>query len=163
MIKGRYLFAGVAILALLFTAGGCASGVSTENFEEQISSLNQKIDALNLTIADSELQVTTLSTISAYQLWFDQYYSLGTYSFPDVKTFNRSCGQLISEVNDADAVAAWNIYIQADKAYYDSLEILPKDTSTWTTTEYDRWVGLNEARSDALGQVGVTLFNAISK
>jgi len=157
MKKGKYLIAGLVILALLFTIGGC--GVS----EEQISTLYEKVDSLNSRMADSEAQVTALSAISAYQLWFDQYYSLGTYSFPDIKTFNRSCGRLISKVNDVDAVAAWNIYLQADKAYYDLFEILPKDTATWTKTQYDQWVDLNTARSDALGQVGATLFNAIGK
>jgi len=159
MKKGKYLFVGIVIMALLFGMNGCSSGVS----EEEFTSLNGKLDALNLKLEESEAQITALSTISAYQLWFDQYYSLGTYSFTDVKTFNRSCGRLISKVNDADAVVAWNLYIQADKAYYDLFEILPKDTATWTREQYDQWVVLNTNRTEALGQVGATLFSAIGK
>jgi len=159
MEKGKYLFVGIVIVALLFGMSGCSSGVSEEDF----SSLSGKLDALSLKVEESEVQIAALSTVSAYQLWFDQYYSLGTYSFTDIKDFNRSCGQLISKVNDADAVVAWNLYIQADKAYYDLFEILPKDTATWTRTQYDQWVNLNSSRSDALGQVGATLFSAISK
>lgn len=162
MKKGIYLYSVVAILALIFTVGGCSSGISSEDFEEKVSLLNQQIDALDLKIADSELSVITLSTIAAYQLWFDQYYSLGTYSFSDIKDFNRSCGELISEVNDGNVITSWNIYIQADDTYYNLLEELPTDTATWTQTEYEQWVELNEARSDALGQVGATLFNVIS-
>jgi len=162
MKMAKYLYSLIAILALIITAGGCSSGISSEDFEEQLALLNEQIDALSLKITDSELSVTTLSTISAYQLWFDQYYSLGTYSFSDVKDFNRSCGELISEVNDGDVITSWNIYIQADNAYYELLEELPTDTAAWTQTEYEQWVELNEARSDALGQVGATLFKVIS-
>lgn len=161
MKRRAYIFAGIAILALLLTVGGCASGVSTEDFEAQISSLNEKIEAVELKLADSDSQVASLSTMSAYQLWFDQYYSLGTYTFPDVKSFNKSCGLLIKEVNNGNTVTSWNSYIQADKAYYDLLESLPEDTATWTMAQYNQWVELNEARSDALGQVGATLFSAI--
>ena len=172
MKRRAYIFAGIAILALLLTVGGCASGVAVEDFEAQISSLNEKIEAQNsslnekieaveLKLTDSESQVASLSTMSAYQLWFDQYYSLGTYTFPDVKSFNSSCGLLIKEVNNGNTVTSWNLYIQADKAYYDLLDSLPEDTATWTLEQYNQWLELNEARSDALGQVGATLFSAI--
>ena len=172
MKRRAYIFAGIAILALLLTVGGCASGISPEDFEAQISSLseqseaqitslNEKIEALEIKLAEEESQVASLNTMSAYQLWFDQYYSLGTYSFPDVKSFNKSCGLLIKEVNNRDTVSSWNLYIQADKAYYDLLESLSEDTDTWTMAQYNQWLESNEARSDALGQVGATLFSAI--
>lgn len=184
MRRMKYPLAGVAMLAVLFAVGGCASGVSDEtlgaqisplneqisalgeqisSLSEQISSLDERIEGLDSRIAGSESQVAVLSSMSAYQLWFDQYYSLGTFSFSDVNSFNKSCGRLISEVNDADTVAAWNLYIQADKAYYDLLATLPEDTSTWTGTQYDQWTDSNTERSEALGQVGTTLLSAISE
>ena len=161
MKKHLLLFTGVVILALLLTVGGCAPGISTEEFTAQIDTLNEKIDTLTAQLADSDQQVASLSAMSAYQLWFDQYYSLGTYSFPDVKSFNKSCGILIKKTSDGNTITSWNLYIQADKAYYDLLDSLPEDTSTWTMEQYESWLELNEARTDALGQVGATLFSAI--
>lgn len=161
MKKRLYLFTGVVILALLLTVGGCAPGVSTEDFNAQISALNEKIDALTAQLTDSQSQVASLSAMSAYQLWFDQYYSLGTYSFPDVKSFNKSCGLLIKKTDNGNTITSWNQYIQADKTYYDLLNTLPKDTSEWTMDQYEQWVELNEKRSESLGQVGATLFSAI--
>jgi len=131
--------------------GGCTF-VSNDDFEAVQNQLQAYEDNLS-----------KLTAVTAYQVWYDQYYSLGTYSFPDTASFNRTLGSMIREVGDNNSAISWNAYLSADSNYNNVLTTLPKDTSTWTTEQYNAWLDTGNKRADALGQVGTTLFNFIKE
>jgi len=111
-----------------------------------------------------EVQVASLSAISAYNIWYDQYYSIGNYLFADVAAFNTKLGALVNSTGDTASKAAWDEYTAGDTALTSLVAELPEDTLTWTTEQYNKWlVEVSTARYNALGAVGTALFNAIVK
>jgi hypothetical protein len=113
-----------------------------------------------------QYQMANISLITAYDIWYDQYVLYGTdnqmYSFTDGVAFNTRLGDLITAANNSDVQAAWDAYIVADTALADVLAELPEDYNTWTAAQTDRWSAASTARTNALGNVGTALFNAIS-
>ncbi|GAI93905.1 unnamed protein product, partial [marine sediment metagenome] len=105
----------------------------------------------------------SLSAISAYNIWYDQYYSIGNYLFADVAAFNTKLGALVNSTGDTASKAAWDEYAAGDTALTSLVAGLPEDTLTWTTEQYNKWVEASTARYNALGAVGTALFNAIVK
>ena len=113
-------------------------------------------------ILELEAQVAGLSAISAYSIWYDQYYGIGNYVFADVATFNWKLGTLIDATNNTNAITYWYYYLAADTALNDLTAESPEDYSTWTDEQNKKWSEARTARYNALGTVGTTLFNAIA-
>jgi len=154
-MKKWLLVLGVAVIFVAVLLSGCAKGVAPEEFataQTQIKSL--------------ETQVADLSAISAYNIWYDQYYLYGTetqyYAFPDTASFNKRLGDLVYATGDSASKTAWDAYLVADTALSDVLAQLPEDYTTWTEEQTNQWSGVNTARYDALGAVGTALFNVIT-
>lgn len=150
-MKEWFLVPLVILLMAVVLLGGCAS-VS----EDDLAALQNQLQVY-------EENLSALTAVIAYQIWYDQYYSLGTYAFPDVASFNKTLGSRIREVGDSDSASAWNVYLSADSEYNQVLTALPKDTSTWNSEQYNTWLEASNKRADALGQVGTTLFIVITK
>lgn len=110
-----------------------------------------------------EAQVASLSAISAYNIWYDQYYSIGNYLFADVAAFNTKLGALVNSTGDTASKAAWDDYIAGDTALTSLLAELPEDSLAWTAEQYNKWLEASTVRYNALGAAGTALFNAIVK
>lgn len=107
--------------------------------------------------------MASLSAISAYNIWYDQYYSIGNYVFADVEAFNAKLGALVNATGDTASRAAWDEYTAADTALTSLVAELPEDTLTWDQEQYNKWLEASTTRYNALGAVGTALFNAIVK
>lgn len=118
--------------------------------------------ASQVRILELEAQVAELSAISAYAIWYDQYYEVYNYAFADVATFNWKLGTLVDATNNTSALTAWYSYLEVDTALNDIVAELPEDYDTWTEEQYNQWLDASTARYDALGEVGTALFNAIA-
>jgi len=118
--------------------------------------------ASQVRILELEAQVAGLSAISAYGIWYDQYYEVYNYQFEDVATFNWKLGTLIDATNDANALAYWYYYLEVDTALNDILAELPEDYNTWTEEQTNQWSEASTARYNAFGEVGTALFYAIA-
>ncbi|MAF85253.1 MAG: hypothetical protein CL875_02005 [Dehalococcoidales bacterium] len=117
--------------------------------------------ASQIRILELETQVADLSVISAYNIWYDQYYGIYNYTFEDTTTFNWKLGTLIYATNNDTVIGYWNYYYAADSALNEVLAELPEDYGTWTEDQINQWSEANTARSEALGYVGTYLFYAI--
>ena len=151
-MKKSVLTIRALVIPALLILGGCTGGVD----EEAFNSLQAKVDELTVSTA-------RVSAISAYDIWYSQYYGLGTYAYESVKEFNVQLGKLIHAVGDADTISVWNNYLTEDFAYHTLIEELPEDNSTWTSIQYDNWISAGTARANALGQVGGYLFTAANQ
>jgi len=140
------------VIIIIPILGGCSSGVD----EEAFNSLQAKVD---------ELAVSTsrLSAISAYDIWYAQYYGLGTYTYETIEEFNVQLGKLINAIGDSDTITVWNSYLAEDFTYRTLVEDLPEDNSTWTSDQYNSWLSAGTNRATALGQVGGYLFTAANQ
>ncbi len=121
------------------------------------------VGAVQDKIKSMESQVASLSAISAYGIWYDQFYLVGNYEFADTPSFNQKLETLVKATNNSDVLTAWNSYIAGDKALSELLKSLPEDANTWNKEQYDEWLKASTDRYNALGEVGTALFNAIVK
>jgi len=127
--------------------GGCASIVDKETFNE-----------LEARVNDLDVSTSQLAAIAAYDIWYAQYYALGTYMFETTEDFNVQLSSLIAKVGDTNVIAVWNTYLVEDQAYTALIEELPQDTSAWTPDQYNKWLESGTKRAETLGQVGGQLF-----
>lgn len=149
----RYYSLTLAILMLVFLVlGGCSSGID----EEAFNALEAKVDKL-------ETSTSRLAALAAYDIWYAQYYALGTYAFETTGDFNVQLSSVITEVGDADVIAVWNAYLVEDQTYTTLIEGLPQDTTAWTPDQYTKWLEAGTKRAEVLGQVGGQLFTALQK
>ena len=151
----RFLIPIVAALLGVILLSGCAAGVAPEDFTEvqgELTAAQNEIKAL-------EAQVASLSAISAYTIWYDQYYAVGNYIFADTASFNEKLEALIEATGDSASETAWNTYLAAENALIALREELPEDSSVWTEEHYNKWVEATTARYNAFGEVGTALFN----
>ncbi len=117
-----------------------------ENAEKTITDLDDQNQA-SLQLIKEE------SAITAYLLWFDEYYGKDILNSA-TPLFNARMYNFIAATGDANSIAAFNVYLEKDTAYQAVLAALPQDSSAWTKAQYDSWVAAGEARTTALGQVG---------
>ncbi|MSP79213.1 MAG: hypothetical protein EXR67_06675 [Dehalococcoidia bacterium] len=108
-------------------------------------------------------QLAAQATLSAYAIWYDQYYAVGNYKFPDVPSFNKKLGSLIAATSDNDSVKSWTTYLAADKTNTDLNTSLPTDYKTWTAAQVASWTKAGADRYSTIGLVGNALFASISK
>ena len=151
----RFLIPIVVALLGVILLSGCAAGVAPEDFTEvqgELTAAQNEIKAL-------EAQVASLSAISAYTIWYDQYYAVGNYIFADTASFNEKLEALIEATGDSASETAWNTYLAAENALIALREELPEDSSVWTEEHYNKWVEATTARYNAFGEVGTALFN----
>ncbi len=149
----RYYSLTLAILMLVsLVLGGCSSGIDKETF----NTLQAKVDKL-------EASTSRLAALAAYDIWYAQYYALGTYAFETTGDFNVQLSSVITEVGDANVIAVWNTYLVEDQAYTTLIEELPQDTTAWTPDQYTKWLESGTKRAEVLGQVGGQLFTALQK
>ena len=149
----RYCVLTLAILMLaLPILGGCSSGIEEETF----NTLKARVEKL-------EASTSQLAPIAAYDIWYAQYYALGTYTFETTGDFNVKLSSLITSTGDANVIAVWNTYLVEDQAYTALIGELPQDTTTWTSDQYNKWLESGTKRAETLGQVGGQLFTAVQK
>jgi len=153
----------VATMLGVILLSGCAAGVAPEDFAEVqggLTTTQSELTATQNEIKALEAQVSDLSAISAYTIWYDQFYGVGNYIFADTASFNEKLGALIEATGDSDSQTAWSTYLAAENALIALLEELPEDTTTWTEEDYNKWSEATTASYDAFGEVGTALFNA---
>jgi len=149
----KYLsFIPIIIVIVVLALTGCSGGIDKETF----NSLQAQVDELSTS-------ASRLSAIAAYDIWYSQYYGLGTYTFETSEDFNVQLGKLITTVGDTDTITVWNDYLTQDFAYNTLVDELPGDTSAWTSDQYNSWLAAGTSRANALGQVGGYLFTAANK
>jgi len=149
----RYCVLTLTILMLTFLIlGGCSSSIDEETFNE----LKTRVDNL-------DASTSQLAAIAAYDIWYAQYYALGTYAFETTGDFNIKLSSLITSTGDANVIAVWNTYLVEDQAYTALIVELPQDTTTWTSDQYNKWLKSGTKRAETLGQVGGQLFTAVQK
>jgi hypothetical protein len=171
----KWLMAIPVILVLfsLVALAGCGGGgVAQEDYDQvkaQLTTVQAELDTLKAqqsgsTGGDTAKLAKELSTISAYVLWFDYYYPENALVQTN-DAFIERLGTLVAAIGDANTLAAYNVYYQAEASYRQVLAGLPTDSNIWTKEQYDSWVAAGEARATALGQVGGyldPLFKAVS-
>jgi len=143
---------------------GCAVGVAPEDITKlqgDLTTARSDLATVQNHITDLEASVADLSAISAYNVWYDQYYEVGTYVFADTSAFNTKLGALIEATGDSASRTSWNAYLAADTGLTERVEALPADYDTWTEEQTSQWTEATTARTTALGEVGTALFNAI--
>ena len=150
-----FLVAIIGTLLGVTLLSGCATGASQEDFAK-----------LKAEVASLSANSAYLSAVTAYNIWYDQYYNFGTekqyYVFTDTASFNKRIGDLVYATGDSASKAAWDTYLASDKALNDVLAELPKDYTTWTQEQTNKWSGASKARINALAQVGTALFNVVT-
>ena len=158
----RFLIPIVVALLGVILLSGCAAGVAPEDFTEvqgELTTTQSELTAAQNKIKALEVQVASLSAISAYTIWYDQYYAVGNYIFADAASFNEKLGALIEATGDSASETAWNTYLAAENALIALREELPENSSVWTEEHYNKWVEATTARYNAFGEVGTALFN----
>ena len=151
-MKRYYSLTLVILMLALLILGGCSSGIDEETFD----TLKARVDKL-------DASTSRLAAIAAYDIWYAQYYALGTYEFETTGDFNVQLSNLISKASDANVIAVWNTYLVEDQAYTALIVELPQDTTTWTSDQYNKWLESGTKRAETLGQVGGQLFTAVQK
>jgi hypothetical protein len=141
----------------------CAPGVAPEEFAK----VQGDLATVKSDLAATQNQIKALSAMSAYAIWWDQYYSIGTvyqiYAFADTASFNKKLGALIGLTGDSATQAAWKDYLTADSALSDLVKSYPSDYTKWTADQTSKWTTARDARLAALGKVGTDLFSIIVK
>ena len=153
----------IAMLGAILLSG-CAVGAAPEDITKlqgDLSTARSDLAAAQSQIADLEASVADLSAISAYNVWYDQYYAIGNYVFADTSAFNAKLGALIEATGDSASKTAWDAYLTADTGLTERIRALPEDYTTWSEAQTSQWTETSTARATALGEVGTTLFNAI--
>jgi hypothetical protein len=145
------------LLALAFT--GCGGGVSQADFDK----LQSELEEAKKEIAALETQVSVLSTISAYQIWYDQYYQIGAYEFADSESFIEKFGALIDAIGDAEAEEAWSKYIKTEGDLRDVVAELPANSDDWTSQQNAQWASAAAETYESLGELGDVLFDTIGE
>ena len=160
------LIAAVVMGTILLS--GCSQGVATQDFaavKSDLAAAKSKLAAVENQINTVENKIKALNAQSAYVIWWDQYYNIGTvyqaYAFKDTATFHKKLGSLIEGTGDAAVQSAWKDYLNADSALNDLVKSYPSDYTTWAVDQTNKWTTLNTARVTELGKVGTALFNAI--
>ena len=151
-MKRCYSLLLAILMLVVLVLGGCSSGIDDETFNE----LKTRVDNL-------EISTSQLAAIAAYDIWYAQYYALGTYTFESTGDFNVQLSNLITKVGDVNVITVWNTYLVEDQAYTALVEGLPQDTTAWTADQYNSWLTSGTKRAEALGQVGGQLFTTIQK
>jgi len=152
----KWLFVPIVVAILgVILVNGCAPSVAPEDFAK----LQGELTASQNRVTKLETQVQKLSTISAYSIWYDQYYAVNNYVFKDTKTFNEQFGVLVAATGDAASQAAFSAYLAAATALDNLVASLPKDYTTWTADQTNQWTKASAARYDAFGKVGTALYN----
>ncbi len=186
-MKKWLLILVVATMVGVMLVSGCAAGVAPEDFakvqsdlataqndleaaqseieaaQSEIEAAQSEIEAAQSEIEALKIQVAILSAISAYDIWYDQYYAVGAYEFADSASFIKKFGTLIEAIGDSACETAWNNYVAADKNLSDVVKGLPEDSSTWTEEQNEQWLEAATIVYNALGEVGAALFDAIGK
>ncbi len=155
-MRRRLAIISVVIAILVVLISGCSSkeASSTGANEDEVASLQARIETL-------ENKVAILSTIAAYQIWYDQYHASGIYQFPSAESFVATFGTLVEASSDNASEAAWNDYLIAERNCESVSAGLPEDSATWSENQSDEWAQTTDALYQALGKVGESLFNAI--
>lgn len=147
-----FLVVVVAVMPGIILLSGCTTGLT----QEDLTRVQNEIEVLNE-------EVASLSAISAHHIWYDQYYSLGTYTFADSESFIEKFGALVEAIGDSDCKTAWDNYVATEQTLRDVVEMLPEDSTTWTEEQYNQWLEATTATYNALGEMGAPLFSAIGK
>jgi len=165
-MKKWLLILVVATMVGVMLVSGCAAGVAPEDFakvQSDLATAQNDLEAAQSEIEALKTQVAILSAISAYDIWYDQYYAVGAYEFADSASFIKKFGTLIEAIGDSACETAWNNYVAADKNLSDVVKGLPEDSSTWTEEQNEQWLEAATIVYNALGEVGAALFDAIGK
>ncbi len=148
----------IAMLGLLLLSG-CTAFASPE----ELAAVQSELTTAQNRIESLEAQVATLATISAYNVWYDQYYAKGAYRFADADSFHEKLGSLVKATGNETSKTSWSSYITSDKTLSDIVTELPEDTSTWTQEQYAQWYEAGANRYKSLGEVGAALFSSITQ
>lgn len=167
-MKKRFLIRVLALVIAVMLLSGCgALGIAKQGevatVQGEVAAVQGELTAARSKIESLEKQVVLLSTISAYNVWYDQYYARGTYLFASVNSFNEKLGSLIGANGKGPSGESWEKYLVADKTLSDLIATLPEDTQTWSADQYDSWYKASSARYTALGAVGTALFSSIAQ
>jgi len=162
----KYLSFVMTLIIVMLALTGCSGGIDEATFnslQEQVDELSVSVNSLQEQVDELSASESRLSAITAYDIWYSQYYGLGTYTFETSEDFNVQLGKLVTTISDVDTITIWNDYLTEDFAYNTLINELPGDTSTWTSDQYNSWRTAGTSRADALGQVGGYLFTAANK
>lgn len=174
----RYFGAIVIILMLgILLLSGCGNYVAKEEFtkvqtdltaaKSDLAAVKSDLAAAKSSMVTAQSQIKLLSASDGYNIWYDQYYRLGTayqyYAFADVDAFNKKLGTIIDATGDSVTLTAWQDYLKAHKALIDLVKSLPEDYNKWNAEQTSKWKDATAVRYTALGKVGTALFNVISK
>jgi len=160
-MKKSFIFSVSVILIGVLLLSGCgAVGIAKQ---DEVTTIQNELATAKSKIESLEKQISTLSTINAYNIWFDQYYARGTYRFASVTSFNNEIDLLIQSNGTGLAFESWEKYLVEDKVVSDIIQALPEDTNSWNKEQYDSWYKASSDRYAALGEVGTALFNSIAQ
>jgi len=143
---------------------GCATGVAPEDITKlqgDLTAAQSDLATVQNHITDLEASIADLCAISAYNVWYDQYYAIGNYVFADTPAFNAKLGALTEATGDSASKTAWDAYLTADTGLTERIRALPEDYTTWSEAQTSQWTEATTARATALGEVGTALFNTI--
>jgi outer membrane murein-binding lipoprotein Lpp len=170
------LVPGIAVIFVALFLSGCSSGVpadyeqvksdlaatksSLAAVQNQLATVQSQLATAQTTITGLGPQVAGLSEISAYNIWYDQYYGVDNYLFKDAATFQKELGALITATGDAATQAAWTKYLATRKSLDDIVTSLPADSTTWTNDQHSQWLNAYNASWADFGDVGTALYNA---
>jgi len=179
-MKIWYLIILVIVMLMAVLLGGCRSGIVFEDIaplmtdvaatKSELVAAKSELAAANSALAEAQNRIETLeseiailSSISAYNIWYDQYYTVGYYEFKDVISFNEKFGAIIEATDDSNSIVAWKAYLVANEELNTLAKTLAEDYSLWSMDEYRLWyeVATGRPRLDALGNVGTALHDAI--
>ncbi len=168
MSKSIWLVALIFVSVLILNTG-CAPSVLKEDFDKvkaQLTDTQTQLTAAQGQIQSLQRNVSKLSAISAYTLWYDQYYTYWNYGstiyqFADRKAFTNNFGTLIEGINDSTVKQTWKDY----QAVYDKfdalLKSLPADDKTWDKDQIAQYWKVYYEMRVALGTLGTPIYNII--
>ena len=146
-------FGFILVIGVVLLSGCSAVGIAKQ---DELAAANGRIDHL-------ENQMAILSTINAYNVWYDQFYAKGAYRFDSVAIFNEKLGTMVLANGNSATLESWEKYLAADKALSELIVSLPEDTKTWDSEQYDIWYNTSTERYTVLGEMGTVLFKTIAQ
>jgi hypothetical protein len=138
------------LLATIILCVGCAPAVAREDFDKvkgdlattrtELGSTKNQLTTAQDQVKILQAQVAKLSAMSAYTIWYDQYYTCWYYGYTnfqyaDLATFTSNFGAMIAGTNDPALTKAREEHLVSAKNFETVTASLPRDYKSWTKEE----------------------------